>query len=522
MALQYNTTAAPGLLNLPSQSFGTPVTQQAATPIPKLGTIAPTSQNAFGSTWKPTAGINFGAYSPATIQGSGATSLGGLIPVHAPVGSVPGATSHTFTTDPSGKQTTTVKFATPQQSSADANSSSVLPNYDPQGNAIVPPPGSAPAGTPIPDFQPSPSVTSTPPSPASFPGIIGGLAAGAGKTLQTGQQEQGQAYKMAQMYQQKLEAQQEQAAQALGDIGSSPIPIEFQQGRAAVVQGQELAAQNAIASALAGESNLATIGSGLQSTGLSALGTAAGQVQPSPAGYGQAVFNPLTGQYETGTGGTMGGATGGTTSYDPQTLASQLAPLVASGQMSIDAANSQMTGGVAGQNILRQAILGINPKFNFNLSSSSATTQAQGQQLQTQSNTVNQALDTLQSYFAQLSPLQTQGIPLTNDITQTLGQFFGSGKVSQFNNALNDARVQVQNILGTVGVTPTESGLIANQYLPAGMTPQQLQSNIGSLKTLIGQKVQNFIASGQQQPTSQSQTGSGTVQTSAGVINTNW
>lgn len=354
------------------------------------------------------------------------------------------------------------------------------------------------------------STSSTVPTQTTpqYPGVFGSLL---GQTQQASQGNipigQNAADIAAQYGQEIARIGGEGARAQAGYLTTGTTPVA--QGNAAVIAQTTAAQQQALAQ---GE-QAALTGTGQQLTAQgqaqSGLSTAAGLAKPSPTAFGQTVFNPTTGQFENA------GAGGTGSNLDPQTLATQLAPLVASGQLTFDAANAQMTGGVAGTTALRNEILKSNPNFNFNLSASSAQTQAQGQQLQTQSATVNQALDTLTNFYSQLSPFMTGGIPLTNDIAQSIGHFLGSDKVSQFNNALSDARVQVQNILGSIGVTPTESGVIANTYLPAGMTPSQLQANIGSLKTLIQQKVDNFVKSGQQ-----SSSTSGTSTSSQNVIST--
>lgn len=352
--------------------------------------------------------------------------------------------------------------------------------------------------------------TQTPPAPAApvianpqtqgaainpdFTGLIGGATQAAQGNTAIGQS----AADIAKKYGQEIADVGGQGARfEAGQLTTGTSPVA--EGNAAVT-AQTVAAQK---QALASGESAALQGTGQQLTAQqqeqNGLNTTAGLVQPSTAQYGQTVFDPLTQSFKSTGGGNL----------DPQTLASQLAPLVASGQMTIDAANAQMTGGAAGTTALRQAILAKNPNFNFNLSTASGATQQQGQALQTQSNTVNDALDTLGGFYDKLASYQKAGIPLTNDIAQTIGQFLGSGEVSQFNNALTDTRAQIQGILGSVGITPTESGNIVNQYLPAGMTPDQLKSNTAALKTLIQQKVDNFKASGQQNSASNSSSSSG-------------
>lgn len=226
-----------------------------------------------------------------------------------------------------------------------------------------------------------------------------------------------------------------------------------------------------------------------QATGLASL---AGAVKPSPATYGQTVFNPMTGQYEDSSGGG---------NLDPNSLAASLAPLVASGQMDINTAASQMTGGVAGSAALRNAILKINPTFNFNLSSSSAGTQATGQQMKTSALSANQALDTLQEKYNGLGQFTGgSNIPLLNEFGQNIAMATGVGRdaVSAYQGALKEARAQVNTVLAPlVGVESANA--TSNSLLPDNMKPSEVPQKIAAAKEYLKQRVSAFIASGNQQ-----------------------
>lgn len=142
--------------------------------------------------------------------------------------------------------------------------------------------------------------------------------------------------------------------------------------------------------------------------------------------------------------------------------------------------------------------------FNTNASNASAGTTAVGQQIQTAAQATNQALDTLSTLFNNLSPLQTQGIPLTNSLANWVGSALGSQALSQYKTNLADARSQLIGVLNSAGGTPTGNEATANQYLPDNMTKAQFDANVGTAKNpgivrqLVAQKVSSFTGSGTQ------------------------
>lgn len=115
--------------------------------------------------------------------------------------------------------------------------------------------------------------------------------------------------------------------------------------------GQQLTAAE---QGITGLTNAGNIANTQQQLGISALGTGGNLAMPSPAQYGQTVFDPLTGQY-TGAGGQM----------DPAIQAQTLAQQVMTGAMTYDQAVASLgyaPGGV-GQNFLNNALTqaGANP-----------------------------------------------------------------------------------------------------------------------------------------------------------------
>ena len=222
-------------------------------------------------------------------------------------------------------------------------------------------------------------------------------------------------------------------------------------------------------------------------TGLSQAQTA---LMPANVPYSSQYVTPATGQSAMAGGTSTGGLTGSIPS---------LAQAVANGQMTIDQANSYLGNTMGLTDQLRQAVMQINPNFNFSLSSASGATQAQGQQIQTTATAANSALDKLQTDFNNLSSLQTGGIPATNSIANWIAGAFGQNALSAYNTTLNDARAQLEGVLTATGATtPTGAEQMAMTYLPDNMTPSQFASKIAAAKTLIQQKVQAFTQSGKQ------------------------
>lgn len=306
----------------------------------------------------------------------------------------------------------------------------------------------------------------------------------------------------AQRYNQQLEQSRANEARALGQNASNPIPLEFQQGRAQVLQNQYSQEQAALGAGYQGATNLlgaANTQQGLQQSG---LGTAASLTMPQQVPYSNQYLNPLTGQ-------PIGGGGAGQLPQDAQNAVNSYAQQVQNGSMTRADAESRLSAyGIAGTNALNQA---LGPNFNTNASNASAGTTATGQQLQANATAANLALDKLQSDFGNLSWWQSKGFPFTNDIAQTLGNQFGASNTSTYTTTLNDARAQLQGILTASGAaTPTGAESVAKTYLPDGMTAQQLVAKVAAAKALIQQKVSSFTQSGNQNSSSSSN-GSGNI-----------
>lgn len=324
-------------------------------------------------------------------------------------------------------------------------------------------------------------------------GLIGQTSSAAQGAYGTGASQLADAYGKAQDFQSQYVQNQQQEADALAQNRLNPIPIGDQAGREAVLQNQYLARQNALASGLQGESNLANIGLSGQGQGLSGLGTASGQAvtgqgqtlsgltsalgaaQPQLAGFNQQVFNPLTGQFA-----------GGTSLND---AVSTITQRVQSGQMSYDQAVTSLGGyGQGGINALQQA---LGPNFNVAQSNALAGVQgAVGPAVQY----ANSALDLLTDAASKLSVFgQGSNVPIFNAAGTAVSSATGLGgdQTQAYKSAVAEARAALTNVFIQKGVTPTAAGDQANALIPDNPTPQQISAAKQTLAT-FGQSTQSI------------------------------
>lgn len=247
-----------------------------------------------------------------------------------------------------------------------------------------------------------------------------------------------------------------------------------------------------------------------QSAQQNGLGVAAGLSSPQQVPYNNQYINPLTGQPISGGGGT-GGSAMSSLPAQAQSAIQSYAQQIQNGSMTRGDAESRLSAyGQPGLNALNEA---LGPGFNTNASNASAGTTAVGQQIQTAALSTNKALDTLGSAFANLNPAQTAGIPATNNIANWIASQFGDAALQQYKTNLADARSQLIGVLNSSGGTPTGNEATAQEYLPDNMTKQQFDQNVGTaqnpgiVRQLIQQKVSSFTASGQQNGTTNSNSG---------------
>jgi hypothetical protein len=117
----------------------------------------------------------------------------------------------------------------------------------------------------------------------------------------------------AQAYNQALQQSRINEAQGLAANAQNPIPLEFQQGRAQVLQSQYAQEQAALAGAYQGAAGLVPATTTQQNVQQQGLLGAAALAQPQAYGITQTPYNPVTNQYGAMPGGSNGAFSAGQT-----------------------------------------------------------------------------------------------------------------------------------------------------------------------------------------------------------------
>lgn len=269
----------------------------------------------------------------------------------------------------------------------------------------------------------------------------------------------------------------------IGDIYSDAIPLEFQQGRAQVVQNvqaqKEAALQDQLQNALTERGqNITGLtsagGLGIQGQQLlqNGLTSAAGFAQPQLGTIGsQQYYNPL------------GGTSGSQLPAEAQNFVSDLARQVSSGQMTRSDAESRLsTYGVSGLQALNNAL-----GTGFNTAQSNALAGQQG--------TIGPALQYARTALSNLKntltglqiPGQGSNAPLINNLATGFSSLTGVGgqETAAKNAAVAEARQAIQSVLASVrGGTPTDYTGQSYAILPDNATPQQIDAAIQTLESL--------------------------------------
>lgn len=326
------------------------------------------------------------------------------------------------------------------------------------------------------------------------------------------------AYNKAQGLATTLQQSRTNEANAIAQNKLNPIPIGDQTGREAVMRNQYLAQQNALSSELGAQSQLYS--AGLQGTQqqLSGLGTAGNLTQPNPTAYGQTTFDPVTNSFGSGS-----------SNLDPQTQATSLAQQVMSGKMTYDQALSSLgyAGGV-GSNFLNNAITsaGGNP---LNLQASGSAQQGIVSGQATQIAGYQSALQQGQNLGNQLSDLITKFGLNPNDINavntgiQAIAKNTSDPRYQILQNYVNDIANTYAQVLTPPGGSSTDTTRgIASSMLNATASGQSLKTVMQSLEEAAKAKIAGVSTTGASTGSTSSGSTTGTVQTSAGAVNTNW
>lgn len=220
-----------------------------------------------------------------------------------------------------------------------------------------------------------------------------------------------------------------------------------------------------------------------QAQGISALGTAGNLAAPSVAGYGQTVFDPVTGQYQ-----------GGQPGLDPTNAAMQLANAVKSGQMTYEQAVQSLGYSGAGQQFLNQAL-----GTGFNIPQSTATISGQadviGQlpQLQAAEVAAEGIKDKVTTYLASNPQLNPSDAALVNQFNNWIqGKQLTDPKFQTLFTYLNEYTNTLAPILG-VGGDPTnlKTEIAASFINPRAGAPSIVEV-MNNLTTLSKGKLQDI------------------------------
>lgn len=320
------------------------------------------------------------------------------------------------------------------------------------------------------------STPVTPTQPQGFPGLVSTLATRA----QTPSPEVQESYDQAQLYNKQLTDFRKSVADTTQGIFSAPTSARVMQGRNQAVQLANAQKEAALGSQFEGASALygtATTGQGQQ---LSALGTAAGLGQPSPAAFGQTVFDPLTGQY-TGGGGL------------PAETMQQYAQMAASGQYA--SIPSSITSNPVLSAQLNQAAKAINPNFN------PITSVAQGDSasdLTRQASEIQAIANGAEANFALLVDTARKGqvndttVPILNRLQQNVQRGLASAEsIALFRATLESVRAQYASILGG-GQATDQARTAANAQIPDDISLSALQALEKQLKFEAQNRVAGF------------------------------
>lgn len=244
--------------------------------------------------------------------------------------------------------------------------------------------------------------------------------------------------------------------------------------------GQQLTAQEQAASALGTGAGIANT---QQQQAIAGLGTATGYAQPSPASYGQTVFNPLTGQYE-----------GGQPGLDPAVAAQQLAQAVQGGQMTYEQAVQSLGYSGAGQQFLNQA---LGPGFNIPQQQAQITGQTgvltQLPMMEAADTAAEGIKNKVVTYLAQNPDLNPSDAKLVNQFQAWIqGQQLTDPTYQTLFNYLNEYTNTLTPILGVGGDSTNLKTEIAQSFLNPRAGASSIAEVLNNIQALSKGKVQDL------------------------------
>lgn len=281
------------------------------------------------------------------------------------------------------------------------------------------------------------------------------------------------------------------AAFEAGQLTTGTTPVA--EGNAAVTERTKAAEQTALAqgeqAALQGlgymnqgaqiGANAALGAAGAAYTGsqqeLSALGTAAGLVTPTVAGYGQTVFNPLTGTYAGGGG------------LPPETM-QQYAKMAANGQYSAIPAFITSNPVLSAQ--LNEAARAINPNYNPITSAAQGGVLAGIPALQSANTAADGIRNTITTYLQANPQLNPSGLAAGNILQQWIqGKQLADPKYQTLFNYLNEYTNTLAPILGVGGDPTNLKTQIAQGFVNAAASGQSISQVLEAMSGLARNKI---------------------------------
>lgn len=472
-------------------------------------TITPiTSQNT------PRLGMGINATTPYSNQSSPSTTIPRAQTVTSPYyagqsGAVAGSASNPYTRDANGNWV--LGGTTPQSgtvgSGAGLLANTVQPPTDPF--AVTPQQAAAgqaayPTGTNGQVTSPNATATdsgttgtsnttdSTQQYSATNLPTYGGLLAQAANIASGPSQDYQTQQGVANQYLSELERSRANEAAVLGGNADNPIPLEFQQGRAQVLQNQYAGEQGALGAAYQGASNLqgaANTQQQIEQQGL--LGAASGAAPVTQ--FGQ-LTNPLTGQVVSPQGG------------NPQlnTAVQQAVQLVKNGASPQDAmAQAGLnTFGLPGQQAFTTAMQQVsNGTYNPTMSGAFAqSSAAQATSYQQQAVQIQNALQSLQNVAPAatsiVSQINSSDSPLKNaPIQQYIASLGNTDAAAQMNLVMADIKKYTGQLLAmNAGGIPTDVSNSMASINPSLLNASQL-SNYLQMADYLGNQQKSAIQS---------------------------
>lgn len=243
-----------------------------------------------------------------------------------------------------------------------------------------------------------------------------------------------------------------------------------------------------------------------QQLGISAMGQGAQIAAPSPAQYGQTVFDPASGQY-------VGG------NLDPQQQAQSLAQQVINGQMTYDQALASLGyAGQAGTNFLNNAITGqggnalqlqaqgAGQQANISTQTTAGTDiarQGLGQatqdyvQMNTAAQFANQQASAVSNILAQTGLNEISSTDYNKALNSLKGRFSDTN-FAALNTALQEAQIAYTNLLSTGGGTPSGREAAAINTLNINQSAGAINASIQELESAVARRLQAQYSAVQQ------------------------